>query len=56
MRHVRIDAFALNMAYNDPTNIKALPAAFSAADNVGFKLLARTFKGRHKCLAFVKEV
>ncbi|KAJ5382695.1 hypothetical protein N7517_000606 [Penicillium concentricum] len=33
-----IDAFALNMAYNDPTNTKALPAAFAAADSVGFKL------------------
>ncbi|KAI9042403.1 glycoside hydrolase family 71 protein [Aspergillus affinis] len=33
-----IDAFALNMAYNDPNNIDALPAAFSAADSVGFKL------------------
>ncbi|KAL4883403.1 glycosyl hydrolase family 71-domain-containing protein [Aspergillus karnatakaensis] len=33
-----IDAFALNMAYNDPTNMRALPAAFSAADSVGFKL------------------
>lgn len=33
-----IDAFALNMANNDLTNIKALPAAFSAADSVGFKL------------------
>ncbi|KAF7715037.1 Glucan endo-1,3-alpha-glucosidase [Penicillium ucsense] len=33
-----IDAFALNMAYDDPTNIKALPAAFAAADSVGFKL------------------
>lgn len=33
-----IDAFALNMAYNDPTNIEALPAAFSAAESVGFSL------------------
>ncbi|OQE13014.1 hypothetical protein PENFLA_c057G06428 [Penicillium flavigenum] len=33
-----IDAFALNMAYNDPTNMKALAAAFAAADSVGFKL------------------
>lgn len=33
-----IDAFALNMAYGDLTNIKALPAAFAAADSVGFKL------------------
>ncbi|CAG8350820.1 unnamed protein product [Penicillium salamii] len=33
-----IDAFALNMAYDDPTNTKALPAAFAAADSVGFKL------------------
>ncbi|QQK43472.1 Alpha-1,3-glucanase, putative [Penicillium digitatum] len=33
-----IDAFALNMAYNDLTNMKALPVAFSAAESVGFKL------------------
>ncbi|KAJ5645193.1 hypothetical protein N7507_011204 [Penicillium longicatenatum] len=33
-----IDAFALNMAYDDPNNVDALPAAFSAADSVGFKL------------------
>ncbi|KAJ5651622.1 uncharacterized protein N7484_005345 [Penicillium longicatenatum] len=33
-----IDAFALNMAYSDPTNMKALPAAFAVADSVGFKL------------------
>ncbi|KAF7164009.1 hypothetical protein CNMCM5623_008648 [Aspergillus felis] len=33
-----IDTFALNMAYNDPTNMKALPAAFATADKLGFKL------------------
>ncbi|KAL4911468.1 hypothetical protein BDW74DRAFT_164932 [Aspergillus multicolor] len=33
-----IDAFALNMAYNDPNKIDALSAAFSAADGLGFKL------------------
>jgi hypothetical protein len=26
------------MAYNDPTNAKALPDAFSMADSLGFKL------------------
>lgn len=33
-----IDAFAMNMAYGDPTNQEALRVAFSAADSVGFKL------------------
>ena len=33
-----IDAFALNMAFNDTTNDIALPMAFAAATNVGFKL------------------
>ncbi|RHZ43443.1 glycoside hydrolase family 71 protein [Aspergillus thermomutatus] len=37
-QEAHIDAFALNMAYNDPTNMDALPAAFSAAESVGFKL------------------
>ncbi|OQD72534.1 hypothetical protein PENANT_c241G10766 [Penicillium antarcticum] len=33
-----INAFALNMAYNNPTNIKSLSAAFATADSIGFKL------------------
>ncbi|KAH8904986.1 putative alpha-1,3-glucanase [Coniochaeta sp. PMI_546] len=33
-----IDAFALNMAYNDTTNDIALPMAFAAASTVGFRL------------------
>jgi len=33
-----IDAFALNMAFNDTTNDIALPMAFAAATAVGFKL------------------
>lgn len=36
---VSIDGFALNMAANDTTNDKALPLAFSAAKEEGFKLL-----------------
>lgn len=32
-----IDAFALNMANNDSTNDMALPLAFTAANNLGFK-------------------
>ncbi|KAF7182915.1 hypothetical protein CNMCM7691_002659 [Aspergillus felis] len=34
-----IDAFVLNMASKDPTNNIALPMAFTAADDMGFKLL-----------------
>lgn len=34
-RDASIDAFALNMAYGDPTNEIALPMAFEAATNVG---------------------
>ncbi|KAI8286543.1 hypothetical protein K4K60_000334 [Colletotrichum sp. SAR11_57] len=33
-----IDAFALNMAYGDPTNEKSLAAAFQHASSVGFQL------------------
>ncbi|KAF7137072.1 hypothetical protein CNMCM5793_006960 [Aspergillus hiratsukae] len=33
-----IDAFALNMAYNDDTNDSQLPNAFTAAQNLGFSL------------------
>lgn len=33
-----IDAFALNMAFNDTTNEIALPMAFAAAITLGFKL------------------
>jgi hypothetical protein len=33
-----IDAFALNMAFNDTTNDIALPMAFAAAETVGLKL------------------
>ncbi|KAJ9367746.1 CAZyme family GH71 and CBM24 [Paecilomyces variotii] len=41
MKHAQdahIDAFALNMAYDDPANMIALPKAFTAADSMGFKL------------------
>ncbi|KAJ5117555.1 hypothetical protein N7448_011187 [Penicillium atrosanguineum] len=31
-KDAHIDAFALNMAYSDPTSMKALPVAFAAAD------------------------
>ncbi|KAJ5632142.1 hypothetical protein N7490_008481 [Penicillium lividum] len=33
-----IDAFAMNMAYNDPVNGPALSTAFTVADSLGFRL------------------
>ncbi|KAF7856273.1 hypothetical protein EAF04_009801 [Stromatinia cepivora] len=33
-----IDAFALNIAYNDPVNSASVAAAFTAADSAGFNL------------------
>ena len=38
-KDARIDAFALNMAYKDKTNIPSLKQAFDAANAVDFKLL-----------------
>ncbi|KAK9334371.1 hypothetical protein LIPSTDRAFT_115799 [Lipomyces starkeyi NRRL Y-11557] len=37
-QQVHIDAFALNIAYNDPTNDNSLLNAFLAAGSLGFKL------------------
>lgn len=37
-QNAHIDAFALNMAFDDPTNLQALPAAFAAAESASFKL------------------
>ncbi|GFF79661.1 mutanase Pc12g07500 [Aspergillus lentulus] len=37
-QEAHIDAFALNMAFDDPVNSEALSAAFAAAESLGFKL------------------